>query len=192
MKRAVPPVLVWRDKMLESAIPSHTKLVLMVLACHMDSQGGKCYPSQNTVALLASLSRKAAGQHLRLAEKSGWVKCRFRKIAGSKWASKEYEMAYPASHEYGASAKPESADNDGNLLPNTPKTCDGNLVPVCGEFDGLRDGKRLPTNTPAEATREAVTSQERSSYSKLKDAYAGAGDEPGDADWEVMLREVCP
>ena len=63
----------WREQFRDSYLPSNCKLVLFVLAEHMDAYGKSCYPTQTQIALEASLNRKTIRSCLKNCVESGWI-----------------------------------------------------------------------------------------------------------------------
>ncbi len=62
-----PFVCVWRRQVLQSELPSSTKLVLLALSDHMEPDGGGCFPSVRLLARECSLHTETVSQHLQLA-----------------------------------------------------------------------------------------------------------------------------
>lgn len=85
----------WRQAVLESDLEATTKLVLCVVSTFMNDHGGGCYPSQDTISKLCSLSERAVIKHLGISQSKGWLKAKKRAISGSKWAANEYEASSP-------------------------------------------------------------------------------------------------
>lgn len=89
-------VVVWRDHILGPDGPQQptTRLVLLVLASHMNDQG-YCFPSIELLALESGCSEKSVRRHLKFANAEGW----FRRIAGmgysQGWRRYEYEASIP-------------------------------------------------------------------------------------------------
>jgi len=63
----------WKDQFRNSDLPSSRKLVLFVLADHMNGSGKSCYPTQTQIAKETSLSRKTVGTYLERCEELGWI-----------------------------------------------------------------------------------------------------------------------
>lgn len=85
----------WRREFLKSDLSSTTKLVLLVLAAHMDDMCGECFPSQTHLARQTGLSKRAVIEHLGRAEQAGWLRKKSRGLNGSKWSSIEYDATQP-------------------------------------------------------------------------------------------------
>jgi Helix-turn-helix domain len=89
----------WRLAVISEVGPasSTTRLVLLVLACHMRMDGGSCFPSTRTIAQECALSERCVCDHLEMARNQGWIKSRKRgKRAGQAWAGNEYQATLPA------------------------------------------------------------------------------------------------
>lgn len=129
----------WRQKVMESPLPSTTKLVLLVLSSHMNDMGEPAFPSQRRLADLCSLSERAIITHIQVAVEHGWLRCRKRGMAGQKWASNEYEAAWPKGVGYDA----ERGE------PRSPQETEGvNDVHVRGEPRSCQGVNDVHTNTP--------------------------------------------
>jgi hypothetical protein len=85
--------------------PQTVKLVACALAGRMDG-GGKCYPSQDTVAWDASLGRKAVGDAVACLEHFGWLRV-YRdetdtgRKKGPATRSNSYYAAFPVRRQVG-------------------------------------------------------------------------------------------
>ena len=93
--RAPRPFFSWRQAVLHSALPATTKLVLLVLGCHMNDAGESCYPSTRTLANECGLSRQAVMEHLDRAREAGWVRVSRHGFGGQIWRRNEYAIAWP-------------------------------------------------------------------------------------------------
>lgn len=87
----------WRKIVLSSEGPksSTTRLVLLVLFTHMNSDGGSCYPTIVQIAEEAALSEKAVKQHLKQAGEDGWVEIYEHQGAGQAWRNHGYLARLP-------------------------------------------------------------------------------------------------
>jgi hypothetical protein len=73
-----------------------TRLVLFVLALHMNKQGQNCYPSQARIARQTSLSERAVRHHLKLAERDGWLTvCNLERKGKRAWFVHQYTPKIP-------------------------------------------------------------------------------------------------
>ena len=63
----------WKERFRISKLPSNCKLVLFVLADHMNGSGQSCYPTQGQIAKETSLSRKTVGTYLEQCDELGWI-----------------------------------------------------------------------------------------------------------------------
>ena len=91
-----PLLFQWRNLVCSEHGPkSTTRLVLIVLSLHMNSDGGSCFPSVETVAKRAGISKRAVCEHLNLAATLGWI-TRFRKgESGRSWRKWHYQATIP-------------------------------------------------------------------------------------------------
>ena len=92
-----PLLYVWRNLVCSDYGPkSLTRLVLLVLSLHMNSTGGSCFPSADTVAKRAGISKRAACEHLKTAAEKGWIIRSPRAKSGQGWRRWSYQAAIPA------------------------------------------------------------------------------------------------
>ena len=106
---------------------STTRLVLLVLASHMDLDGGSCFPSVRTLVRETGLSNRSVVVHLALADKDGWIE-RTESGTDQGWKRHIYQAVFPARLEpergaadappFGEGGEPPSM-NVVNLLPST-------------------------------------------------------------------------
>lgn len=64
----------WQSAVVESALESSTKLVLLVIGTYMNQHGDGAFPSYATIAKSASLNRATVIRHIDLAVAAGWLK----------------------------------------------------------------------------------------------------------------------
>jgi hypothetical protein len=93
----------WRAAIEGAALPPMTKLVLYTLANHMNEHGRGAYPSVPRIAAACGLKERAVYNHIKAAEKAGFLKRGKLGKAGQKWASNEYEASYPPEVHHDAS-----------------------------------------------------------------------------------------
>ncbi len=91
----------WRQVILRSSLSSTTKLVLLALSSHMNDHGEGCYPSLDTIAQEASLTKKAVVTHIANAVAAGFLVKDRMHLSGKKWASNEYRASIPPEMEPG-------------------------------------------------------------------------------------------
>lgn len=89
------PLFSWRHAILESDLPSTTRLVLLTLSCHMSDAGDSCFPSVVRLASESGLSKKAVIEHLKIAKEKGWILVSAHGFGGQKWKRHEYVVAVP-------------------------------------------------------------------------------------------------
>jgi hypothetical protein len=87
----------WRELLASEEGPEDpsTRLVLFVLALHMNQQGLNAFPSQETIAKRSGLSARAVRTHLRRAEKAHWLKIYQKPRKGQAWFVHEYVACIP-------------------------------------------------------------------------------------------------
>jgi Helix-turn-helix domain len=77
-----------------------TRLVLLVISLHMNAQGESAWPSQEHVAERAALSVRSVREHLKRAERAGWISVMQRRQVGRAWFVSEYRPAIPAALQH--------------------------------------------------------------------------------------------
>lgn len=105
----------WQQAVLESELRSTVKLVLMVLASHMNSMGEGCYPSTLRIAKLSSLSERAVITALNEAENGGWIQRKNMEFRGQKWKRNAYFPKWPQQVTEGTERR--SAPSEDKLSP---------------------------------------------------------------------------
>jgi hypothetical protein len=87
----------WRELFASEHGPKDagTRLVLFVLALHMNQAGGSCFPSQKTIAERSGLSERSVRTHLTNAEKAGWLKIGQQSQKGQAWFVHNYVATFP-------------------------------------------------------------------------------------------------
>lgn len=90
------PLFSWRHGILHSDLPATTKLVLLVLSCHMTDVGDSCFPSMRTIARETGLSRRAVITHIKKARAAGWLRVQKRKSRNGEHFANNYLVAVPA------------------------------------------------------------------------------------------------
>jgi hypothetical protein len=89
-------LFVWRKAFLASDdLEPSTRLVLLVIACHMDKNGNDSYPSQERLARETGLARRSVWTHIQEAVAKGWLKVSGRGLKGQAWKTHQYEIHYP-------------------------------------------------------------------------------------------------
>ncbi len=88
-----------------------TRLVLLVLASHMDLDGGSCFPSVRTLIGETGLSNRSVLDHLKLAADAGWIE-RLESGTGQGWKRHAYQAEVPVrlKAERGEGRSPRSAE----------------------------------------------------------------------------------
>lgn len=89
----------WVSAVLSESGPESplTRLVLLVLAAHMSNVGLSCFPSIDTIARKARVSRRAVITHLKAAIVAGWLLKTPRMMSGGRRSSNEYVARVPAA-----------------------------------------------------------------------------------------------
>lgn len=73
----------------------HTAFTLMILGTHMNSDGGRCWPSQARLADESGANRRTIRRHLDEATAAGWL-FRIRNAgSGQSWARYSYQATLP-------------------------------------------------------------------------------------------------
>ena len=104
---------VWRHAVLDSPLPSTTKLVLLTVSCFMNDLGQGAYRSTKDLARFSSLSERALCSHLQNAVDLGWLAKARRGLNGQRWKRHEYVALLPIPPHSDASAHtPEALIQD--------------------------------------------------------------------------------
>lgn len=75
----------------------HTAFTLMILGTHMNSEGGRCWPSQARLAEESGANRRTIRRHLDEAAAAGWL-FRVRNAgSGQSWARYSYQATLPVA-----------------------------------------------------------------------------------------------
>jgi hypothetical protein len=87
----------WRELFASEHGPSDTgtRLVLFVLALHMNQDGESAYPAQELIARRSGLSVRSVRKHLQLAEQGGWLNIHQKRRRGQAWFVNEYAATIP-------------------------------------------------------------------------------------------------
>lgn len=168
----------WRTALLDSDLPSTTKLVGLVLSTHMNRSGDSCFPGTELLMKQTSLGRSAVLGHLQALKQTGWVLAVKRAgrgrplgylatmpddvvdqiVATATEPSGEADsLETPEVHEGGPSEP--STDND--VSANRPPTVrDGG--PPLSSTEGVEDERTIPAarQQPPRSTAPAPTPDE--------------------------------
>ena len=74
----------------------HTAFTLMILGTHMNSEGGRCWPSQARLAEESGAHRRTIRRHLEEAAAAGWLFRVRHAGSGQSWAKYSYQATLPA------------------------------------------------------------------------------------------------
>jgi hypothetical protein len=91
----VSPFYTWRRAMTGSDLPSTTKLILFVIADYANAMDDICWPSIDTIAEKASLSKRCVDKHLTVAEEAGWLARWKSRRPTRRWAHAHYRLSIP-------------------------------------------------------------------------------------------------
>jgi hypothetical protein len=110
------------------------RLVLLELSTWADADGGRCFPSQRSIADATGLSEKRCQRLLSIAERRGWLRSWLVSVPNSKVHRKHYALTIPAPDE---PEQPRRAaglirrDSKGQFKASTPPT--GTINPAHGD-----------------------------------------------------------
>jgi hypothetical protein len=108
---------------------SSTRLVLFVLALHMNQQGKNCFPSQALITKRTGLSERSVRTHLANAVREGWLKIHQKKRPGKQaWFVNEYVALIPADLVERCPPKPWDGDPDYQRAANSAGRSTGEPV----------------------------------------------------------------
>lgn len=85
----------WRTAVAKSELHAHAKLVLYTLSNYMNEFGEGCYPSVDTIAKEASLTKKTVLKYIDQAIVFGYLVKKQHGYRGQRWRRNEYEACYP-------------------------------------------------------------------------------------------------
>lgn len=71
------------------------RLVLLIISLHMNAEGVNAWPSQETIARRALVSRRSVVKHLKIAERIGWVARHPAGFHKQGWRRDGYEAVVP-------------------------------------------------------------------------------------------------
>jgi hypothetical protein len=100
---------------MQSDLSPTTRLVLFVLASHLNAVGESCFPSTRRIALESGLSERSVCTHLDIAEKEGWIAVSQHGFKGQKWRRNEYEPTFQGIQkgtEGGSARYPKGTEPD--------------------------------------------------------------------------------
>lgn len=139
----------WLDAVCSEAGPqsSTTRHVLMVLAKHMDPDGGNCYPATRLLAIETALTRQTVMIHLEVAEAAGWIE-RHERGDGMAWRRHQYTPAIPA----GVVSEADHATPKGGKRGSPPS-------PKGGKSDTERVVSEADLSTPVSTPERKDTSK---------------------------------
>jgi hypothetical protein len=155
----------WRELFASKHGPSDpsTRLVLFVLALHMNPQGENAFPSQALIATRTGLSERSVRTHLAQAKKAGWVGITERRRAQQAWFVNEYTATIPDEVAQYCTAKPWEDDPQWKRPENSAGRQATRPAKSAARLNksGVSDGK--PSNSsgrPANgAERPAISAQ---------------------------------
>ena len=119
----------WRELFASEHGPADagTRLVLFVIALHMNENGENAFPSQALVATRTGLSERSVRRHLAHAEKTGWLQRFERRRPGRAYFVSQYVATIPDHLAPLCSDKPWEIDPSWRRPANLAG-CDGETV----------------------------------------------------------------
>lgn len=133
----------WRLGIIKSDLPPTTRHLLLTLSVRMDKFGSNCFPSIETLCKETGLSNRSVIDHLRLAERSGWLVVAKRGFVDRRWSRNEYSAALP-SQEGSERGSPPYQHEAVNLVQEGSEPGDKEAV------------NEVHTNYSVELSREVV------------------------------------
>jgi hypothetical protein len=97
------------------ALSCHEKIVLLVIASHVNDLGTPAWPSFNTIADMASVSRSTAIRAVKSATEKGWISITRRKKTNGVNKSNVYRLKTPDNSFVSAPAVDPAGFDDGSL-----------------------------------------------------------------------------
>lgn len=181
----------WRSAVLQSDLPSTTRLVLLVLSTYMDDHGGGCFPSMETIAEGAGLSKRAVITQIATAEKAGFIRISKHGFGGQKWARNEYRIAFPRPEAGEGDSPAQDAEvvkevhqlgrEGGERGSSSFRTKVVNLVPEGGEPDDTKVVNDVHSNSPMNSPVTSPTSADAEVCARARDAPSAV--RRGITDW---------
>lgn len=167
MTRArLSPLFTWRSAIVDSDLPSTTKLAALCLSLHMNERGGSCFPSLETLAKESSLGVSSIKRSLKLLDERGWL---LRKPGGraDKPGGRGRTTAYTATIP--ADTTPPGDDEqldgpedppEGVFVPKPAHTEPVHSGPVVSGTGPLRSetGPHVPANRPSVGQEDVMRS----------------------------------
>ncbi len=142
-------VLEWRRAIQKSDLPAMTRLVLLNLSIHMDSEGGSCFPSTAKQAADTGLSQRTVCTHLKRAAEAGYIDKMLHGYSGKGWAHNQYKALIPEGTE--RRSAPQSDNQMQGTEPNSVPAPEGTER---GDIKALND---VQSNSSLNSTKkEAV------------------------------------
>jgi len=171
-----PKVWDWRTYILKHGPKNHTyRHVLLVLSCYMDSSGGSCFPSYDTLQEATQVGRATLSKYLQKAREDGWIKVTQKGVEGQAWKRNEYQATVPdvvwkAVHELNHVKGKGSSPHDEGSSPHEKK--------VVHEVNSISSGVTSSGNS----TREPAHTREDREQPSLDDVkqYASMNAIPPD------------
>ena len=91
-----PKVWDWRTYILKHGPANATyRHVLLTLSCYMDSSGGSCFPSYDTLQQATQLGRASLAKYLKRANREGWIRTTKKQLQGKAWSRNQYQACIP-------------------------------------------------------------------------------------------------
>lgn len=101
----IPPKFSWQHAFTDTDLGATTKYVLLIIGLFMNTRGGGCFPSIETIAETGSLGISTVNKHITLAVKAGWITKSKHGFGDERWARNEYNVCYPENID------PEQTEN---------------------------------------------------------------------------------
>lgn len=131
-------VISWRNAIQKAKLESTTKLVLFNLSVHMNDAGESCFPSVDLQSKYTCLSKRCIIQHLKKAEKAGFIKVSKHGYGDQRWARNEYYATFPENMELNN----DNLIEEGGYSDSPPLQKGGYL----GSKGGYPDDKKVVTH----------------------------------------------
>jgi hypothetical protein len=153
----------WRELFASEHGPADpsTRLILFVLALHMNQQGDTAFPSQETIAKRSGLSVRSVRTHLDHAVNGGWLRISKKSRRGQAWFVHEYTATIPTALADRVASKPwvddpkwQRAENSAGRVDKSP---DSEGDPAILAEHPANDARRpaIDDTTPGKICRDA-------------------------------------
>lgn len=110
----------YKKAVMQSALSTSTKIVLVALDMHVNDMGDPAFPSYGRLATLTSLSSRSVMDHVAIAEEAGWLKREKRFNKEGRQQSNLFYLQVPHHLAMASNAADEPAEGSGGGETGSP------------------------------------------------------------------------